>query len=486
MGCVQGWAQGAGSPVSRPSQIGLPWTGLIWTGLIWTGLLWIGLVAGVGPASAKDIPEKTPGTGKPGTLYQWTSKGGITCHYRLPKDYDAKTGANCTYLLHGSNLTHGWGFANHAAKTFRPDDIVVSPDGTTSNGEGGFNSLGRKEDAKRFHAFHEELKALLKIRSTFLYGHSQGSFFAFYYAGEYPKDVQGVVGHASGVWTQTRLGKKGHHQPIVLMHGTQDPVVPYVQSGGGFSSFQKAGYPMVRLRSLEWWNHWPAEHNGPVPHTSQQLAWVEGMATDDPERMRACWEILGDVKNTDEHDYAGAYLLARHLADSEAAPAAVKKEAAAAVAAIEALVQAHVDEMALATDLGFDDPERILHFVFFMRRFDGIPACDDYVATFEKVLQKHQKKAVASLKKYWPAMRSGDTGEAFGHGVKAVSEGYLWPECHDNQFRENLKKWRKQAKKQKVSKKTLKAYDTIFVAFDKAFTSGWKSFCKVNARKGKL
>ena len=205
-------------------------------------------MVGLSPtANGKDIPEREPSERRAGKLARWTSKNGITYHYRLPKKYKKDVGANLTFILHGSNLDHRWGFANHLAKSFRPDDIVISPDGTTSNGEGGFNSLGRPADAKKFHVFHEEIKKLLNVKSTFLYGHSQGSFFSFYYAGEYPADVQGVVGHASGVWTQTKLGKRGHHQAIVLMHGTQDPVVPYVQSPGGLRKLRKVQIPAPAL-----------------------------------------------------------------------------------------------------------------------------------------------------------------------------------------------------------------------------------------------
>ena len=102
------------------------------------------------------------------------------------------------------------------------------------------------------------------------------------------------------------------------------------------------------------------------------------------------------------------------------------------------------------------------------------------------MLVKHQKKAIGHLKKYFPAMRQGDRADAFEHGVAAIAEGYLWPECHDKQLRENLKAWRKEAKKLKVSKKVIKRYDAIVPAFDKALTSGWKAFGKTNARKGKL
>ena len=193
---------------------------------ILTALLLVAAAAWAGD----DVKDKEPGPKAKGKVYSWKAKDGLVYRYYIPKKYDPEKGANLTFILHGSNLSAGWGFWNHKAGQFRPDDIVVSPDGTTPNGSGGFNFMGRPKDAKRLHALHEELKKLFKIQATFLYGHSQGSFFSFFYAGQYPEDVQGVVGHASGVWAQTQGPRKAHHQAIVLMHGTQDPVVPYGQS----------------------------------------------------------------------------------------------------------------------------------------------------------------------------------------------------------------------------------------------------------------
>ena len=262
--------------------------------------------------------------------------------------------------------------------------------------------------------------------------------------------------------------------------------MPYVQSAGGFSSFKDAKYPHVRMRSLEWWNHWPAEHNGPVPHTSQQLAWVEGMSSMDPERLAACWAVLGKVKNTDQHDYVATWSLASRLAELEGVDAKTAKKAAEAKTKIEALVQAHIDGMALPKDLKGATPEQLAYFVFFMRRFDGIPAADAHVESFAKALKSHQKKAVSALKKYFPAMRQGDVANAFEQGVKALEDGALWPECHDRTFRENLATWRKDAKKHDIDKRSQKAYDAFAGPFDKAYASEWKAFCKRNAKSGKL
>ena len=135
-------------------------------------------LASLSITKAADVREREPDPAKAaGKVYEWKSKGGLAYHYFIPRSYDPDKGANLTFILHGSNLTRSWGFANHKAGDFRPNDIVVSPDGTTSNGQGGFNSLGKPEDIEKFHALHQELKLLFKINATYLYGHSQGSFW---------------------------------------------------------------------------------------------------------------------------------------------------------------------------------------------------------------------------------------------------------------------------------------------------------------------
>ncbi len=461
----------------------------------WLVVVVLALGLGLAPAVlAKDGPaEKEPSAKAKSKRYEWKSKDGLLFHYRVPKSYNADKGAGLTLVLHGSNMDRRWGFANHSDKTFRPDDIVVSPDGTTSNGEGGFNFMGEKKDAKRVHALIEELKSIFKINGVYLYGHSQGSFFSLYYAGEYPDDVNGVVGHASGVWTWTRQGKKGHHQAIVLMHGTQDPAVPYGQSEGGHESYAKAKYPMVRLRSLEGWNHWPAEHNmnrynQAVPHTSQQLAWVEGMTTQDPERLTWCFEFLAGSKFRERHDYAGTYTLAKHVETHEAAPDKLKARAAKVATTIEALVEKHIEA------LGKDMPAKLVlekkawprHVLMFLRTFEGVPACEAFFEAHGKKLSKNREQGLKHLRAYYKARKGEDHADAFKAGLKAIETGFIFHETAGWEFRKQMKELRAKAGDLKIGKKTRKQFDAVFPAFEKAQELGQKSFDGLNKKHGKL
>lgn len=445
------------------------------------------LAAAVAPTegtAAAEVKKRPPDPRASGEVFEWKSAGGVVCHWRGPRKYDAEAGVGLTVILHGSNLTHGWGFANHDAKTFRPDDFVLVPDGTTPNGKGGFNFL--KDDTRKVRELLEEVRKSVKVRALYLYGHSQGSFFALQYAGDFPEEVAGVVAHASGLWSWTQTGPKGHGQAIVFLHGTQDPVVPYGQSVGGCEAMREAGYPTVRLRSLENWNHWPAELNGPVPHTSQQLAWVEGMTTTDPGRLAACFDVLAEVnpEGFGEHDFAGLWSLSRRIEGLAEAPADLKGRAAKARAAVEELASSHVAAMSLPEKITLEKKPWVGHLPVFLRAFDGVPAREDLARRLAEPLDAQRKEAVAHLRRYFPALERGKSAEAFEEGVAAVEKGFLWHECWNLDFRRNLRAWQKDAKKLKLPKGALKTFDALFDDFEKEIAGGWKAFEAVNRKFG--
>lgn len=426
------------------------------------------------PPPTKALDPKASG----GEVYEATSADGLRYLWRAPKRYDATKGCGLTVILHGSGGNRHWGFANHDKTTFRPDDLVVSPDGTSSNGE----FMGDSKDAKRFHALLEELQRTFKVRATFLYGHSQGSFFALHHAGEFPADVQGIVAHASGLWTSTKAGKAGHRQAVVLMHGTQDPVVPYVQSVGAHDALRRAGYPMVRLRPLEGWNHWPAEHNsaGGTPHTSQQLAWVEGMTTEDPDRLEACLDVLADVKDRVEHDWAALYALARRVGASAFAKDPTKRRSAKAVAVVEALARKHVEALAGAKPgARLDGTGWAAHLPVFLRQFAGVPGCDELAATWQAAMKAHEEQGNAAYAKWWTASRKAtpDVAAAFDAGIDAIERGFLSARAQDRALRDALEAWQQDAKPHRLSKPSLKAFAAV-EAMKAAWKAGWEAYAR--------
>ena len=445
----------------------------------------LGLFLTIASVHAAKIKKESPGEATKGKVFEWTSGKGIDYQFIIPRSYDAKKGTNLTFILHGSNLSRTWGFANHTAGEFRPDDIVVVPDGTTSNSNGGFNFLGKDADVARFEGLHNEIKDFFKINSTFLYGHSQGSFFALHYAGAKPETVQGVLAHASGVWNWSTLTPKAHHQAIVFMHGTKDPVVPYGNSRGGLSVFKKRGYPMVRLRSLEGWNHWPAENNGTIPHASQQLAWIEGMTTNDSERLAEVFIMLGSAKDKTQHDFAAFYQVAKRVEGEQSFPAGARKAATRAIANIEALAQNHAKALSkIDPTISLEDkaPDWIGHLPMFLRNFEDTPAAKSLQEKWAETLEDHKKASSEHLGSYYQSAKAGDKKEAFEAGLNALSSAYLSIDVSSNDFLGGMKKLNDSAKDLGIDRDESKAFKSLMGNFEKAQSEGRKAFESLNKR----
>ena len=442
------------------------------------------LAARAPAAPADEHASKDPATRPVAEICTWKSADGLAYEFYVPKSYDPAKGANLLLILHGSNLDRRWGFANHTPGEFRPDDVIVSPDGTTQNPQKtGFNFLKDAKDLQRLHALHEELKKLFKVNATFLYGHSQGSFFSFLYAGTYPDDVQGLVGQSSGVWAGTAASPKQHKQAIALMHGTADPVVPYVQSAGGLTFYRDAKFPNVHLRSLEGWPHAPC-----AQQTAQELAWCEGMTSADPARVQASLDAIEAVETGEgwTRDAAALYLVAKRAASMESAPAALKERAAKSVAAVEALAKAHADAIAASLGKGkgdkVEDAAWVGHLAMFLRDFDGVPACDAMAKDWADRVAKQKADGIKALKEFY-RVKAKDPAKAIAAGVEAIREGFLWCECSDAEFLGTLSGWRNDSEKLKLGKADLKAYDDVVPAFTSGRKKGLDEYAALNRGK---
>jgi predicted esterase len=264
-------------------------------------VLVIALLACVGAARAAELAEREPSASAPTQRdFVWTARNGLRFAWRLPRDYSASQPVHLTLICHGTGLDHRWGPANHPVETFRPHDIVVSLDGPSPAKDSRL-FLDGEDDVERVAEFLAEMRERFAVRSVFLYGHSQGGFFVAHYAGARPKDVAGVVAHASGMWAQSKSSKASHGVAYSFLHGTLDPVVPYSQSVGARDFLVKAGFPRVKLRRLERYNHWPN-----AVRAGEELDWCQGMTTTSAAEALECAERILAAKAPDEYQWSTA------------------------------------------------------------------------------------------------------------------------------------------------------------------------------------
>lgn len=428
-------------------------------------------------ASVDDNPSVEPAKAKPGAVQQWKAADGLPFEYRVPKGYDPAVGANLTLVLHGNGLDHRWTFWNHPAAEFRADDIVVSPDGTTAHSGTGANEfLAGDSDVARVRALIEELKATWKVNQVFLYGHSQGAFFVYWMAGAEPELIDGVVGHAGGVWLGTETPKKARGQAIGFLHGTDDHI-PYGQAVAGrelYASDRK--YPLVHLRTLFDWDHRPHWYQA-----EQVLAWCEGMTSEDPARVAAAMEELTDTKRPMGVDWAALHAVASRLAGLDSATPAQKERAAGVVATVDALAASHVEEMlARAGKKPFAELVEgpwsgVL--VRFLEDFRGTPAWTELQADHAKVLEAVREQGVEARKDLLGALEK-DEPKALDHAIALLEEGYLHPSL--GEALASVDEWLDKTKA-RLPRKARARYEELAKAWREGRAKGFKEFEQRNA-----
>lgn len=420
-------------------------------------------------ASAAELETRQPAVGAPAHRdFAWTAKNGLRFAWRVPPGLSAEQPAHLTLICHGTGLDHRWGPANHPAATFRPADIVISLDGPTP-AQSSRLFMGEAKDVEAVSEVLSELRETLPVRSVFLYGHSQGGFFVAHFAGERPKEVAGVVAHASGAWGHTKTGKSSHGVAHSFLHGTHDPVVPYSQSWFAREHYVDAGYPRVRLRRLERYNHWPN-----AVRSNEELDWCQGMAATSAEEALACAERILAPKQADEYQwtttvgYSAGHdvlqrLVGRGVAPIEEVDAALRSRAEKLIAALEQEAAEHLDVLRKVLgknkSLALDDGAWLGHLTSFREDFRGVAPVEAFAAEigYDKLLDKH----AGAVRKLTAAWYGNDApAEKYEALIEALADCYLF-EGLPSELSEQLAEWRKDEKKLDVSKKASKNYATV-------------------------
>ncbi|MEM7515454.1 MAG: alpha/beta hydrolase [Planctomycetota bacterium] len=430
------------------------------------------------PGYADDNPEKAPADAKSGKVFVWHSEAGVPYEYYVPKSYDPEKGANLTVVLHGNGLDHRWTFWNHPAGEFRDQDIVVSPDAVSEiNGNREF--IQSKEEVDGFKALLQELKAQWNIRQTFLYGHSQGSFFVFLFAGEHPEEVDGVCGHASGSWIGTQYGKPVHDVAIGIMHGTDDHL-SYSQSWYTRQTYEEAKHPMVHLRTLFDWPHRPNYYQA-----QSVIDWCEGMTTTDPERLTEIVEGLSDTKRPMGVDWSGLWQVSNRLAEMDGATpkqSGLGKRVAEAVDALSAKHIAKIEKGAPKGKLNaLDGKPWAGHLIRLHEDFRGVPSFDAFRKKHKSDFKKLDGAPERLLKDYW-RKKDSDKTAALTLGLDLLSTGFLNYQCVE--IAGELEATFNDRKKLKLPKSVLKR-ERLIENYRSAREKGFKDFESLN-KKAKL
>lgn len=424
-----------------------------------------------------DPEERQPSPDAPEhRVFRWTSKDGLRYTWVLPPEYDGERAFNLTVILHGTGLDYRWGHWNNKPGIFRPNDIVVSVDGPSPSGETRL-FLGESKDAKAFKAFLDEMRTSFVIDRIFLYGHSQGGFFVVYFAGEFPKDVAGVVAHASGHWGWSKMGRDVKQVAIAFMHGTVDPVVPYRQSRHSRAAYDEAGFELLHLRRLQLYNHWPN-----AVRANEVIGWCDGMTTEDPASALAAAQEILRPKDPDEYQWqtvpgfsAAREILRRFESNGPAAFEGVEPKLAGKAAKwaeqIEKEGGKHVralkKHVKKKKDLSLSDASWLGHLVALRDDFRGVDSVEAYIKQIGyETAVKAQDKSVKKIISTW--YEEQDSKKLFETIVAEISKAFLF-EGFPPELAQRMETLEAEAEDHELSRRALKLYADM-----EAWREGWK------------
>lgn len=210
-----------------------------------------------------EVPRVAPTAKAPReTTLEWTSDAGRPYWYRLP----AKSGRkkpDLVIMLHGTGGNHGWAFWNYGidAGQFQKDDIVLSPDGVTPGGNATFNFVQNKKDGDQIASLITQFRKQFEIGRVFLYGHSQGAFFCYWFGGAYTTMLDGFIAHAGNVLDVDHNALAKKKLAVCILHGRADAVVPVDCAFRTERIYKEQGYENLKLEIVDGLNersgHWP-------------------------------------------------------------------------------------------------------------------------------------------------------------------------------------------------------------------------------------
>ena len=255
-------------------------------------------------AAAKDHPPAefdSPAKVKPGTTGLLKSAGkGMRYFLRVPRRYNATTGARLIVFLHGSNMNGLAYLQSFEAKKWCEDDILCCPNGENGNDPVGQNNFGFESGALVADVTQEVQKAL-KTTVTYVGGHSQGAFLTYNVILNHPDLYRGAFPMAGDCWMQNEPNlweekpdtlKKQREIAIAVIHGKADPVVAFSQGEHAYDCFRAMGWTKLRLFAPPQLNH--MFMLAPIDEAIEWLDTVNGLNERRSQTLATRWAREGE------------------------------------------------------------------------------------------------------------------------------------------------------------------------------------------------
>jgi predicted esterase len=381
-------------------------------------------------AEEKPVPRVEPSPAAPlGQVLEWTSERGKPYWYRLPRRIDPNKPPNLLLMLHGTGVKWGWAFWNYpvAAGSFRGGDIVVAPEGMTPGQGDTFNFVQGESDGAHLTELIAFFRRQLPVGRVYLYGHSQGAFFAYWFAGEHPEIADGIVAHAGNVLQVKHPALAKEKVAIGILHGRADAVVPVDCALRSEKIYREEGYQHVKLAIVEGLTersgHWPLPKQA-----GEMLEWLDSIPPSGPRlRLETAWSAIGReppdlAAAAAETAAAGALLRAYRGKD--------RSELVERHKAFQELLEEAQKAHAAAVEAGRREKERAAgsrhgswaaHFRAADRAFGRLPSWQAATRALQRRAAADQRTVARAL----ALLEQAEGGRSFDEGLKALEEAFL-------------------------------------------------------------
>jgi predicted esterase len=381
-----------------------------------------------------------------GKIVDGSTTGLLTYSVRAPEGYKSGEGKKwpAIVVLHGSNM-NGKAYVNtlaHAWPDIARDYIILGINGETASNlasdEPAFNYtyvnfMGRstyqgypgtdRESPALVREALEDLKGVYPIKHYFVGGHSQGGYLTYsllmnspeLLAGAFPISAMVIMQCEPSVYDDATLKAAERRVPLAIVHGKNDPNVPFDGGSYAYGLFLDAGWPAIRL-----FDHATAGHMFGLLPVGAAIRWLEAMSSDKPA-------VLLDLaeKRIKEKGYRDA-IAALHRAQGWSLDASAK--------ALLAKLQKTINDASapkaktyLAAIRANRDKSWVDSFLAFRDDFEFADAATDAMAAFNELRAQHEKPAAELMGEARGNFQRGQRADGYAKAQEVVDKYYASP-----------------------------------------------------------
>jgi predicted esterase len=378
-----------------------------------------------------------------GKIVDGSTEGLLTYSVRAPEGYEPGDNKKwpVVLILHGSNmdskayvstLAAAWpdiardyvllGINGELPSNLAPDHLAFNYTYVNYVGRStfrGFPGTDRESPALVREAM-DELKRVYPFGHYFVGGHSQGGFLTYSILMNSPEAIAGAFPVSAAVifqceptaYADEAIKKAQRSVPLAIVHGKNDPMVPF--EGGSYATalFRDAGWPAIRFFADD-----NAAHMFARLPVGQAIRWLEVMNSKDPKVLLDFAELR--LKDSGTRDAIAAIKRVQGLAFDEQSKTRLGHLSDAIDSQAGPKARAYLEAIQANKDNSWVDG-----FLTFREEFEFANAASSAMIAFEALRAKHNPLAQKAMGEARSFFQQGRRDEGFAKAKEVVEKYY--------------------------------------------------------------